>query len=87
MVECFVENYEREKITMNGKKKILMDGIVLPNLTYRCEIRMWNREDRSRIHTSEMSYSRDASGVSRSDGISNAEVYRCGMSTSSNDTV
>ncbi len=61
-------------------KRSLRNSILFPTLTYGSENWTWNGTQQSRVHAVEMSYLRGACGVSRWDGLSNANVYkRCGM--------
>ena len=56
--------------------------MLLPTLTYGLEIWAWNRAQQSRVHAVEMSYLRQACGVTRQKDESNESVYeRCGMGT------
>ncbi len=61
-------------------KRGLRNSILLPTLTYGSENWTWNGAQQSRVRAVEMTYLRGACGVSRWDGLSNANVYeRCGM--------
>ncbi len=56
------------------------NNVLLPTLRYGSETWMWNRAQQARVHAVEMSYPREACGVTRWDGESNENVYeRCGM--------
>ncbi len=57
-------------------KRGLRNSILLPALTYGSENWTWNGAQQLRVHAVQMSYLREACGVSRWDGLSNE---RCGM--------
>ncbi len=61
-------------------KRGLRNSILLRTLTYGSENWTLNGAQQARVNTVEMSYLREACGVSRRDGLSNKSVYeRCGM--------
>ncbi len=64
-------------------KKAIRNSVILPTLSYASETWTWNATQQSRIKSEEMSYMRDACGVSRWDRDSNEDTYgRFGTSES-----
>ncbi len=55
-------------VTMVVKKGI-RNSVILPTLSHTSETRTWNAAQQSRIRAVEMSYMRDARGVSRWDRV------------------
>ncbi len=61
-------------------KRDLRYTIIVPTLTYASVMWTWNKSQRSGVQEVEMSYLRNACGVSRMDRVSNESVYeRFGM--------
>ncbi len=56
-------------------KRDLRNTIIVPTFTYASETWAWNESQRFRVQAVEMSYLRNACGVSRMDGMSNEIVY------------
>ncbi len=70
----------KERNVSTEVKRSLRNSILLPTLTYGSETWIWNRAQQSKVHAVEMSYLRQACGVTRWEGESNESAYeRCSM--------
>ena len=75
----------RDKNVSIEVKKGLRKSILLPTLMYRSETCTWNRAQQSRVRAVEMSYLREACGMTRWESESIESMYeRCGMSPCAN---
>lgn len=73
----FGENYKRKECEYKSKKW-LRDNIVLPALSYECELWTWNGAHSSKVQAAEICF-RGARSVSRWERLINEVYERCRM--------